>query len=306
MALEQGIAQLVQGFIAAGRPSSRRQTIEVRRAGYLASTGLAGKTETRVQVETLVLENMTIRVFSPLNAPEILPAALYYHGGCFISGGFDTHDNQLRQLACYGNCRVVAIQYRLAPEHTFPAAHDDAEKGADLIWKHADKLGVDRNQITLCGDSAGGHLALVTALRLKAKGLWQPVQLILIYPMLDATASFESYTFNGMDYVITRDTLLSGYEIYLAGADRQHPEVSPLWREDFSGLPAVHIVTAEYDPLCDEGEALFQRLTKQGVTCTAQRWMGVIHGFFQLGGISQSAQDVMRDIAWRIHHVRRE
>ena len=304
MALEKGIERLVQGFIAAGRPSSRRQTIEVRRAGYIASTELAGKTETRVQLETLVLEGLTIRVFSPLNAPEILPAAIYYHGGCFISGGFDTHDNQLRQLAYYGNCRVIAIQYRLAPEHTFPAAHDDAERGANLVWQYADELGVDKNRLTLCGDSAGGHLALVTALRLKVKGLWQPAQLILIYPMLDATASFESYTLNGMDYVITRDTLLSGYEIYLAGADRKHPEVSPLWREDFSGLPAVHIVTAEYDPLCDEGEALFQRLTEQGVTCTAQRWLGVIHGFFQLGGISQSARDIMRDIAGRIQHAR--
>ncbi|CAM7028679.1 alpha/beta hydrolase [Enterobacter hormaechei] len=305
MALEKGIERLVQGFIAAGRPSSRRQTIEVRRAGYIASTELAGKTETRVQLETLVLEGLTIRVFSPLNAPEILPAAIYYHGGCFISGGFDTHDNQLRQLAYYGNCRVIAIQYRLAPEHTFPAAHDDAERGANLVWQYADELGVDKNRLTLCGDSAGGHLALVTALRLKVKGLWQPAQLILIYPMLDATASFESYTLNGMDYVITRDTLLSGYEIYLAGADLQHPEASPLWREDFSGLPAVHIVTAEYDPLCDEGEALFQRLTEQGVTCTAQRWLGVIHGFFQLGGISQSARDVIRDIAWRISAARR-
>ncbi|MCK7055199.1 alpha/beta hydrolase [Enterobacter roggenkampii] len=304
MALEKGIDKLVQEFIAAGRPSSRKQSIDDRRSGYVASTALAGEKETRVQVETLVLEDLTFRVFSPLNAPELLPAAIYYHGGCFISGGFDTHDNQLRQLACYGNCRVVAIQYRLAPEHSFPAAHDDAERGADLVWQYADKLGVDKNRITFCGDSAGGHLALVTALRLKAKGLWQPVQLILIYPMLDATASFESYTLNGMDYVITRDTLLSGYEIYLARADRKHPEVSPLWREDFSGLPAVHIVTAEYDPLCDEGEALFQRLTEQGVTCTAQRWLGVIHGFFQLGGISQSARDVMRDIAGRIQHAR--
>lgn len=207
MALEKGIERLVQGFIAAGRPSSRRQTIEVRRAGYIASTELAGKTETRVQLETLVLEGLTIRVFSPLNAPEILPAAIYYHGGCFISGGFDTHDNQLRQLAYYGNCRVIAIQYRLAPEHTFPAAHDDAERGANLVWQYADELGVDKNRLTLCGDSAGGHLALVTSLRLKAKGLWDPAQLILIYPMLDATASLESYTLNGMDYVITRDTL---------------------------------------------------------------------------------------------------
>ena len=174
-----------------------------------------------------------------------------------------------------------------------------------MTTQNAEKLGVDNNRITLCGDSAGGHLALVTALRLKAKGLWEPAQLILIYPMLDATASFESYTLNGMDYVITRDTLLSGYEMYLAGADRQHPEISPLWREDFSGLPQVHIITAEYDPLCDEGEALFQRLTKQGVKCTAQRWLGVIHGFIQLGGVSQSARDVLRDIAWRINQARR-
>lgn len=305
MALEKGIDKLVQDFIAAGRPSSRKQDIDDRRAGYIASTELAGETEARVQVETHVLEGMTFRVFSPLNAQETLPAAVYYHGGCFVSGGFDTHDNQLRQLAFKGNCRIVAIQYRLAPEHTFPAAHDDAERGANLVWQYADELGVDKNRLTLCGDSAGGHLALVTALRLKVKKLWQPVQLILIYPMLDATASFESYALNGTDYIITRDTLLSGYEMYLAETDRQHPEASPLWRDDFNGLPPVHIITAEYDPLCDEGEMLYQHLTEQGVKCTAQRWLGVIHGFFQLGGVSQSARDVIRDIAWRIHSAQR-
>ncbi|ESN15224.1 alpha/beta hydrolase [Enterobacter sp. MGH 24] len=305
MALEKGIDKLVQDFIAAGRPSSRKQDIDDRRAGYIASTELAGETEARVQVETHVLEGMTFRVFSPLNAQETLPAAIYYHGGFFVSGGFDTHDNQLRQLAFKGNCRIVAIQYRLAPEHTFPAAHDDAERGANLVWQYADELGVDKNRLTLCGDSAGGHLALVTALRLKVKKLWQPVQLILIYPMLDATASFESYALNGTDYIITRDTLLSGYEMYLAETDRQHPEASPLWRDDFNGLPPVHIITAEYDPLCDEGEMLYQHLTEQGVKCTAQRWLGVIHGFFQLGGVSQSARDVIRDIAWRIHSAQR-
>ncbi len=305
MALEKGIDKLVQDFIAAGRPSSRNQNIDDRRKGYIASAVLAGDTETRVQIETLVIDGLTFQVYSPLNAPETLPAVLYYHGGCFISGGFETHDNQLRQLAFYGNCRVIAVQYRLAPEHKFPAAHDDAERAADLAWQNADKLGVDKNHITLCGDSAGGHLALVTSLRLKNKGLWKPAQLILIYPMLDATASFESYTLNGVDYVITRDTLLSGYDIYLQETNRQHPEASPLWRDDFSGLPPVHIITAEYDPLCDEGEMLFQHLTEQGVTCTAQRWLGVIHGFFQLGGISQSARDVMRDIAWRMSSARR-
>lgn len=162
MALENGITQLVEAFIAAGRPSSREQSIDDRRAGYIASTVLAGETETRVQVEDIELDAMTFRVVSPLNATGNLPCIIYYHGGCFVSGGFATHDNQLRQLAFYSGCRVIAVQYRLAPEHTFPAAHDDAESGANIIWKYAEELGVDRNRITLAGDSAGhgtGHCA---------------------------------------------------------------------------------------------------------------------------------------------------
>lgn len=299
MALEKGIAALVNDFIAAGRPSERNQSVEQRREGYIASTVLAGEKETRVIVKDIELEGLSFRVVSPLNAKGALPTVIYYHGGCFVSGGFATHDHQLRQLAFYSGCRMIAVQYRCAPEHTYPAAHDDAEKGANIIWQHADTLGVDRTRITLAGDSAGGHLALVTALRLKAAGQWQPARLILIYPMLDATAHFESYTRNGLDYIITRDTLLSGYEMYLPHTERQHPEASPLWRDDFNGLPPVHIITAEYDPLCDEGEALYQRLGEQGVESTCQRYLGVIHGFFQLGGVSLAAKNVMRDIAWR-------
>ena len=299
MALEKGIALLVEDFIAAGRPSSRKESIDDRRAGYVASTVLAGETETRVQVEDITLEGLILRVVSPPNASGALPTVIYYHGGCFISGGFATHDNQLRQLAYYSGCRVIAVQYRLAPEHIWPAAHDDAERGTQLVWRYAEQLGVDKQHITLAGDSAGGHLALITALRLKASGEWQPHRLLLIYPMLDATASHKSYTTNGEDYIITHHTLLSGYEMYLPDFDPRHPEASPLWRDDFSGLPPVHIVTAEFDPLRDEGEALYQRLTEQGVDCTCQRWSGVIHGFFQLGGISPAARGLMRDLAWR-------
>ena len=243
---------------------------------------------------------MTFRVVSPRGSTGNLPCVIYYHGGCFVSGGFATHDNQLRQLAWYSGCRVIAMQYRLAPEHTFPAAHNDAESGANIIWKYAQKLGVDRNNITLAGDSAGGHLALVTALRLKATRQWQPAQLMLIYPMLDATVRFASYDHNGQDYIITRDTLLSGYEMYMPQTDPLHPEVSPLWREDFNGLPPTHIITAEFDPLRDEGEALYQRFQEQGVECTCQRYLGVIHGFFQLAGVSQAARSIMRDVAWRL------
>lgn len=300
MALEKGIAELVREFIDAGRPSSREQNIDDRRRDYLASTVLAGEQEKRVQVEDIELDGMTFRVVSPLNASGALPAVIYFHGGCFISGDFATHDHQLRQLVYHSGCRVIAMQYRLAPEHTFPAAHDDAERGALIIHRRAEQLGIDASRITLAGDSAGGHLALVTALRLKTAQAWQPAQLVLIYPMLDATASMKSYIDNGKDYIITEDTLLSGYEMYLSTTALHHPEASPLWRKDFHGLPPVHILTAEYDPLRDEGEALYQRLLEQGVDCTCQRYLGVIHGFFQLGGISPAAGSAMRDIAWRV------
>ncbi|HHT5262528.1 alpha/beta hydrolase [Klebsiella michiganensis] len=300
MALEKGIAELVREFIDAGRPSSREQNIDDRRRDYLASTVLAGEQEKRVQVEDIELDGMAFRVVSPLNASGALPAVIYFHGGCFISGDFATHDHQLRQLAYHSGCRVIAVQYRLAPEHTFPAAHDDAERGALIIHRRVEQLGIDASRITLAGDSAGGHLALVTALRLKTAQAWQPAQLVLIYPMLDATASMKSYIDNGKDYIITEDTLLSGYEMYLSTTALHHPEASPLWRKDFHGLPPVHILTAEYDPLRDEGEALYQRLLEQGVDCTCQRYLGVIHGFFQLGGISPAAGSAMRDIAWRV------
>ena len=119
MALEKGIASLVEAFIAAGRPSSRDQHIDDRRAGYIASAVLAGETETRVRVEDITLEGMHFRVVSPPTADGLLPTLIYYHGGCFVSGGFNPHDNQLRQLAMFSGCRVIAVQYRLAPEHTF-------------------------------------------------------------------------------------------------------------------------------------------------------------------------------------------
>ncbi|MCS3430666.1 alpha/beta hydrolase [Klebsiella sp. BIGb0407] len=301
MKLEKGIAELVQGFIQSGRPSVRGQALEDRRQGYISSTVLAGEIENQVEVKDIELEGLILRIVSPLNATSPLPAVVYFHGGCFVSGGFATHDNQLRQLAKQGQCRVIAVQYRLAPEHLFPAAHDDAEKGANLVWKYADKLAIVRENITLAGDSAGGNLALVTALRLKAAQVWQPRQVILLYPMLDTSARFASYTQYGEDYIITRDTLVTGYELYLVPGDEQHPDASPLWRDDFNGLPYVHIITAQYDPLADEGEALYQRMLEQNVEVTHQRWSGVIHGFFQLAGVSLAAREVMRDVARRVN-----
>lgn len=227
---------------------------------------------------------------------------IYYHGGCFVSGDFDTHDRQLRQLANLGSALVIAVDYRLAPEYVYPAAHDDAFKAANLIREYALSWGGDPDHITIAGDSAGGHLAMVTCLRLKEQGDWLPKRQILIYPMLDASGASSSYVTNGDDYVITRDTLLSGYEAYLSDLPVDHPESSPLYRDDLEGLPETHIITAEFDPLVDEGETLYRRLLEAGVEAQCRRYLGVNHGFFQLAGISNAGKKAVQDVASILSH----
>ncbi|WP_345843239.1 alpha/beta hydrolase [Shewanella algae] len=294
--LETGIQRLVDEFIAAGRPNARLQPLNERRQGYEASAVLAGPAA-EVCTQELELEGIRLRRYQP-DTPGPWPTLIYFHGGCFVAGSFVTHEQQLSYLACHGKSQVIAVDYRLAPEHCYPAAHDDALKATQAILAQAAQLQLDPDSVTLGGDSAGGHLALVTCLRLKQLG-WQPKRQLLIYPMLDATAAMESYRSNGDDFIITRDALLSGFEAYQqgSGVDANHPEISPLYREDFQGLCQTHIITAEFDPLRDEGEALYRKLVAAGVDARACRFQGVIHGFFQLADISSAARECLAQLA---------
>ncbi|MCE0492900.1 alpha/beta hydrolase [Vibrio salinus] len=294
--LEQGIRELVDGFISAGCPSVREQTIAERRQGYLDSVYLAGEKEAVFQIQEITIDGITLRIYKPSDKKG-LPVAVYFHGGCFVSGGFDTHDSQFRALVNKSGCILIAVKYRLAPENIYPAAHDDAYLSTLLIHKHCQEWGGDPENIILVGDSAGGHLCLVTSLRLKERSGWLPAKQILIYPMLDATASGQSYRDNGRDYIITKDTLMTGYEMYFQDTEKTHPEASPLFRTDLAGLPETHILTAEFDPLVDEGEQLYRRLISAGVNVQCRRYLGVIHGFFQLAGVSQAAKESITHVA---------
>ncbi|MBP0725820.1 alpha/beta hydrolase [Bacillus sp. RG28] len=300
--LEPGIRKLVEQFIEAGRPSARQQSIQDRRLGYLSTIDLAGEAVHVWDIFDQTINGLALRIYKPLDKIN-LPILIYYHGGCFVSGDFDTHDRQLRMLANLGCCLVVAVDYRLAPEHVYPAAHDDAIKAAYITRQYASTWGGNQDDITLAGDSAGGHLALVTCLRLKAQEQWMPKRQILIYPMLDATASSDSYKRFGDDYVITRDALLSGFEAYLSNISPYHPEASPLFRNDLKGLPETHILTAEFDALVDEGETLYRRLLESGVEAQCRRYLGVNHGFFQLAGISSVAKKAIEDVASIVSNV---
>ncbi|WP_162046554.1 alpha/beta hydrolase [Vibrio taketomensis] len=295
--LEASIQPLVDEFIANQKPCPSKLTVAERRAGYIASTVVAGESPQIAQEFLEQLDGITVKVYKPSHETN-LPVTVYFHGGCFISGGFATHDVQMRQLAKLANSVVICIQYRLAPEHTYPAAHDDVYQAVLAIKQHAQRLGGNSEHIVFAGDSAGGQLALATTIRLKQAQLWLPKEQILIYPMLDPLGNSASYLANGTDYLITAEMLLSGFRMYAGDTARlkQEPELN-LLKADFNDLPRTTIITAEFDPLLDEGELLYKRMREQGVDAYCERYLGVIHGFFQLGGISRSAQRCMQHIA---------
>ncbi|EJE8536125.1 alpha/beta hydrolase [Vibrio vulnificus] len=298
--LEAGIRELVEEFQFNGKPCPSAQTIAERRAGYIGSTALAGVSP-KIESEYLdVLNGIPVKIYKPTSEAN-LPIAVYFHGGCFISGGFETHDVQLRQIALLSNAIVVCIQYRLAPEHTYPAAHDDVYQAVLGIKDQAHKHGGDSEHLVFIGDSAGGQLALATTLRLKKLEQWLPRQQILIYPMLDPKGSTQSYRENGSDYMITADMLLSGFELYANCSCQEinEPELN-LLNGDFSGLPTTTIITAEFDPLRDEGEQLYKLMLSQGVEVYREHYLGVIHGFFQLSGVCNSAKRCITAIANQI------
>lgn len=302
--LEDGIAQLVEEFISLGKPCSSHLSIKQRRDGYVSGTVSAGESPIGVTEFLDTINGVTVKVYQPEQGQQ-WPVVLYFHGGCFISGGFATHDIQLRQLASKAEALIICIQYRLAPEHIYPAAHDDVYAVASQLSTKAALLGGDPERIVFMGDSAGGQLALATSLRLKQDKLALAKKLILLYPMLDPQGQSVSYQQNGTDYIITANMLLSGFTLYAGEGNcaQEIDELNLLTGHDLTGLPETLIITAECDPLCDEGEALYRSLISSGVKANCERYLGVIHGFFQLGGISKSAQRCMLAVASEIRQT---
>lgn len=296
--LENGIKELVDEFISSGKPCPSQQTISERRAGYLSSTILAGTSPEMADEFIDTLDGIQVKVYKPYDKVN-LPITIYFHGGCFISGGFETHEAQLRQLAKLSETIVVCIKYRLAPEHTYPSAHDDVFHAVLNIKEYGHKYGGNTEHVFFVGDSAGAQLAFSTALRLKNKKQWLPEKQVLIYPMLDPLGESDSYQANGTDFIITAQMLRSGFQLYAGESVRlvSETELNLLARNDFQGLPPTFIITAEYDPLRDEGEQLYRLLLSQGVDAYCERYLGVIHGFYQLSGVSESARRCIRNIA---------
>jgi acetyl esterase len=224
----------------------------------------------------------------------VLPVLVFFHGGGWVVGDIATHDTVCRHLANRAECAVVSVDYRLAPEHKFPAAVDDAFAATKWVAKNAAALGVDPARLAVGGDSAGGNLAAIVALMARDAGAPRIAYQLLIYPATDAAMRHDSVSRFAEGYVLTCSTMRWFYEQYLRTLDDAGDwRVSPLAAPDLSGLPPAYVLTAGYDPLCDEGDEYAARLRAAGVAVEHPRFPGQIHGFITNGKIIRAAEGAL-------------
>lgn len=244
--------------------------------------------------------DIPIRIYTPQGAGPF-PLLVYFHGGGFVVGSIDDADVMCRTLCGGVGCVVVSVGYRLAPEHKFPAASDDCLAATRWVALHATELAADPDRLAVGGDSAGGNLATVTALRIRDEGGPPLCGQLLIYPVADYhTPPTSSYLANANGYLLTRDMMIWFWEHYLNHAgEAEDPRAAPLRAPDLSGLPPALVITAEFDPLRDEGERYAERLRQAGVPVVLSRYSGMIHGFLLFGELFEESRRAMNEaIAW--------
>lgn len=238
--------------------------------------------------------DIAARLYRPREAEETPGAALvYFHGGGFVLGSIETHDGVCRALARAGRVRVVSIDYRLAPEHVFPAALDDADAALRWIVEQADALGIDPERVAVGGDSAGGNISATLALRLKARGGPRLKLQLLIYPVTILKGETPSMAAYASGYMLERAAMDFYADAYAQGVDQENPEASPLLAPDHSDLPPAYLVTAGHDPLRDEGAAYAVKLKAAGTPCVHVDYPGQVHGFVSMAGLIEEGMDAI-------------
>jgi len=284
-------------IVAANRPPLETLTPVEARQAYLA-TRKALQPDPEPVAEEANLEAagpagpIPLRLYrgNGVERGKLQPALVYFHGGGWVIGDLESHDQACRALANAARCIVVAVDYRLAPEHKFPAAVEDAVAATRWIADHAQNLGIDASRLAVGGDSAGGNLAAVVALDARDRGGPPIVFQLLIYPGTDMRMDRPSHVRHADQLPLRRPTMRWFLAHYLRDAgDEADWRASPLRARDFRNLPPALVVTAGFDPLCDEGEAYAEALSGAGVTVTHKRFGGQIHGFFNMGRIVADA-----------------
>lgn len=295
----QAQAFLDQIAAMGGQPLSSMPVAQARHAMEMLAT-MRGAEEAVAAVADRTIPgpagDIPVRVYTPAGRAP-LPLLVYFHGGGWVLGSLATHDGVARALANGAGCVVVSVDYRLAPEHRYPAAAEDCYAATRWCADHAAELGADAKRVAVAGDSAGGNLAAVVALMARDRGGPPLVFQLLTYPVTDATFETPSYRDNADGYLLTAGDMRWFWGHYLGDAPQRggEPYASPLRAANLAGLPPALIITAEFDPLRDEGEAYGHALENAGVAAKISRYDGMIHGFFGMGQMIARAQDAVRE-----------
>ena len=295
------VAEMLDGADPDAKPFQERTPDEARayRAGLAA---LSGPAPPMARVEEHTLErsdgHVRLRVLVPIEPPA--GVIVYYHGGGWVVGSIDESDTLGRKLAERTSCTVVLVDYRLAPEHRYPAAVEDAYDALEWTSAHLAEIAAEGAPVFVAGDSAGGNLAAVVAVRARDRNGPAIAMQILIYPVTDANVDRPSYMDPENQLLLTRDSMIWFWDHYLPDVTRRtEPDASPLHTPDLAGLPPAVVLTAEHDPLRDEGEEYAQRLEEAGVPVDFQRHARQMHAFFallMLPGSERGFQQVVKAV----------
>jgi acetyl esterase len=294
MALDPAAAGLLEQMEAAGMPPLNELSPPDARAAAAGFAELGGPGDEVTSAEDRTVPGpagpIPVRIYTPKGGSAPRPALVYIHGGGWVLGDLEMVDAICRSVANRADCVVVSVDYRMAPEHKFPAPLDDCYAAVTWVAEHAAEIGVDPDRLAVGGDSAGGNLSAAVALRARDEGGPALRLQLLVYPVTDHSFDTVSYKDNGEGYLLTKDMMVWFWDHYLAKAnDGDNPLASPLRAKDLSGLPPAQVFTAEFDPLRDEGEAFAARLAAAGVPVSHTRYDGQIHGFWTMLAVMPAA-----------------
>jgi acetyl esterase len=301
MTVQPEIEALLARMAAAGAPPLERQSVaEARRLHAASAAALHGPPVPVAAVADRTIPgpagDLPVRVYTPHGGPPF-PIVVWFHGGGWVVGTLDTFDAICRALAAAVPAVVVAVDYRLAPEHHYPAAAEDSYAATLWASRHAAELGGSQQRLAVAGDSAGGNLAAVVALGARDRGGPAIGFQLLICPVMDAAMDTASYRDKAEGFYLTAAGMRWYWDHYLGGADGAAPDASPLRAAFVGGLPPALVITAEHDPLRDEGEAYAARLRDAGVPAADSRYPGMVHAFYRWRAVTPTADACLREAA---------
>jgi acetyl esterase len=292
-------AVLDQAAAAGGKPFHQMTPTEARQAMDALFAAFRGTPVNVGKVEDRKISGpagqIPLRIYSSAGSGPF-GGLVYFHGGGWVIGNIETHDATCRQLTAGAGCVTISVDYRLAPEHKFPAGPEDCYAATKWVADNARSLNIDPNRIAVGGDSAGGNLAAAVALMARERGTPKLAFQLLIYPATDCaddTPSHREFTQDG--YILSRADMEWFWGHYLGPNDRKNSIASPALAKSFANLPPAFVVTAEVDPLRDEGEAYAEALRKAGVNVKLKRYNGVCHGFFGMAAVIDKGRQAVDD-----------